>query len=150
SVRWLLIGVVGGLIATGLKIPLTMAYQALFGTASGPQDSWSELSTGGVGPIIIAFVCLGVATPIGEELFFRGVITSALLRYGPVVGVVGSAVIFAVLHGTSVVIVSALVVGLMAAELRRRSGSIWPAVVLHIVFDLVSSVGLFLVIPAAG
>jgi len=43
------------------------------------------------------------------------VVTTALLRYGAFVGVVGSAVIFALMHGINAVIVTALVVGLIAA-----------------------------------
>jgi membrane protease YdiL (CAAX protease family) len=60
--------------------------------------------------------------PLGEELAFRGVVTTALLRYGALVGVVGSALIFAVMHGINVVFVAALIAGLITAELRRRSG----------------------------
>jgi membrane protease YdiL (CAAX protease family) len=54
---------------------------------------------------------LSVLTPVGEEFLFRGVVANALLRYGPVVGVI-------------------------AAELMRRSGSVWPAVAVHVVNNL--------------
>ena len=88
-------------------------------------------------------------TPLGEELLFRGVVTTALLRYGPIVAVVGSAVIFAVAHGFNTVFPAALVVGLITAEIYRRSGSIWPAVVVHAVHNL-PTVPVLVATAAAG
>jgi membrane protease YdiL (CAAX protease family) len=65
-----------------------------------------------------------------------GVVTNALLRYGPFIGVAGSALIFALFHGTNLVFPAALVAGLITGEVFRRSGSVWPAVVVHVVVDL--------------
>lgn len=48
----------------------------------------------------------------------------------------GSAVIFALIHGINIVFPAALVVGLINAELLRHSGSVWPAVIVHVVFNL--------------
>ncbi|MBD2531826.1 CPBP family intramembrane metalloprotease [Nostoc flagelliforme FACHB-838] len=79
---------------------------------------------------------LGLVTPLGEELLFRGVITNALLHYGSFIGVLGSTLIFALMHGFNTVFPAALVVGLVTAEVYRRSGSVWPAVVAHTVVNL--------------
>ncbi|SNT62058.1 CAAX protease self-immunity [Streptosporangium subroseum] len=40
-----------------------------------------------------AHVFLAVLIPIGEEFLFRGVVTNALLRHGPVVGVLSGSVV---------------------------------------------------------
>jgi membrane protease YdiL (CAAX protease family) len=40
----------------------------------------------------------------------------------------GNSVVFALFHGIDIALPSALVVGIIAAEMMRRSGSIWPAV----------------------
>ncbi|ALE82988.1 CPBP family intramembrane glutamic endopeptidase [Pseudonocardia sp. HH130629-09] len=69
-----------------------------------------------------------------------GEIVVGLLRYGAVVGVVGSALVFALAHGLNAVFVTALVVGLVAGELRRRSGSVWPGVVTHVVHNAIAQV----------
>nr|WP_255646099.1 CPBP family glutamic-type intramembrane protease [Actinoplanes polyasparticus] len=45
--------------------------------------------------------------------------------------------IFALAHGINPAFVTALVVGLIAAEVRRRSDSIWPGVLVHVVNNLV-------------
>ena len=86
--------------------------------------------------VLLATVFLGILTPIGEEFLFRGVVTNALLRYGPFIGVVGSALVFALLHGINVIFPAALVAGLIAGEVFRRSRSIWPAEIVHVVFNL--------------
>ena len=86
--------------------------------------------------VLLATLHMGVLTPIGEEFLFRGVVTTALLRYGPFIGVVGSTVIFALLHGINMILPAALVAGLVTGEVFRRSGSIWPAVIVHVVFNL--------------
>ncbi|WP_217428458.1 CPBP family intramembrane glutamic endopeptidase [Microlunatus speluncae] len=101
----------------------------------------------GVVGLVLTFVLLSVLTPIGEEFLFRGVIANALLRYGPVIGVLASAVIFALCHGTNLALPTALVVGIIAAEIMRRSGSIWPAVVVHAVNNL--GLPLFVLITGA-
>jgi len=44
--------------------------------------------------------------------------------------------IFALVHGINIVFPTALVMGLVGAELLRRSGSVWPAVIVHVVINL--------------
>jgi len=62
----------------------------------------------------------------------------ALLRYGPIIGLVGSAAIFALFHGINIVLVTAFIVGLINADLRRRSASVWPGVTVHIVNNAIA------------
>ncbi|MEA5449542.1 type II CAAX endopeptidase family protein [Leptolyngbya sp. CCNP1308] len=137
SRRWLLIGVGAGLVAFMVKGLAVLAYIAITGDSSTPQTVYAEGGSGGVLSLILATLFLGLLTPLGEELLFRGVIANVLLRHGrPFFGVVGSALIFAFMHGVNIVFPAALVMGLVGAELLRRSGSVWPAVVVHVVFNL--------------
>lgn len=135
--RWLLIGVAGGLIALVVARIAAAAYYYLFHPTDNVQQPYADAASGGILTVILSLLFLAVLTPIGEEFLFRGVVTTALLRYGAVVGVVGSSVIFALMHGLNAVFVTALVVGLVAAELRRRSGSVWPGVVVHVTNNLI-------------
>ena len=148
TTRWLLRGLVGGLLAFALKFPVTRLYVLLSGNSGNPQADWSTTAAGGVFTLISSMLLLGVLTPIGEELLFRGVVTTVLLRYGAAVGVVGSAMIFAVLHGVPNTMFAAVIVGLIAGDLRRRSESIWPGVGVHVVFNLLSNLLAFVVAPA--
>ncbi|NJL42071.1 MAG: CPBP family intramembrane metalloprotease, partial [Leptolyngbyaceae cyanobacterium SM1_4_3] len=86
--------------------------------------------------LVLSLVFLTVFSPFGEELLYRGIVTNGLLRYGSFVSVVGSTAIFALMHGINIVFPAAIVAGLATAEVFRRSGSIWPGFVVHVVFNL--------------
>ncbi|MBB4935451.1 hypothetical protein F4561_006345 [Lipingzhangella halophila] len=131
--RWLLAGLAGGVLALLVKAGLTWAVASVFGYSSDPQGTYYDAAGGSTLSLILTFLFLAVLTPIGEEFLFRGVLANALLRYGPVVGIVSSSVVFALFHGINIVLPAAIVVGIIAGELMRRSGSIWPAVLVHAV-----------------
>lgn len=135
-IRWLLIGVAVGLAAFVVKGFTIIAYVHLTGDNANAQAVYATGGSGGVVSLALATIMLGVVTPIGEELIFRGIVTNAFLRYGPFVGVVGSALIFALMHGINMVFPAAVVAGLATAEVFRRSGSIWPSIIVHVVFNL--------------
>jgi membrane protease YdiL (CAAX protease family) len=134
--RWLLIGLGAGIVAFLLKGVVNAAIIALTGFDEDAQVPFQDAGNGGVLALIITFVCLSFLVPFGEELLFRGVVMRGLLRYGAVVAVLGSSVVFALFHGINLALPTALVVGIIAAEVARRSGSIWPAVVVHVVNNL--------------
>ena len=76
-----------------------------------------------------------VLGPIGEELVFRGVVQSGLRRYGARVALLGSSLMFAAIHGPSVIFVDALVMGLVFGAVYQLSGSIWTAILLHVTYN---------------
>lgn len=139
SRRWLLIGVGAGVVAFVLKSLAILVWIQITGDSTNVQAMYGEGGSGGILSLILATVFLGLLTPLGEEFLFRGVITTVLLRHGrPVIAVVGSTLIFAIAHGINTVFPAALVVGLITAEVFRRSGSIWPGLLVHFVFNLPS------------
>lgn len=75
-----------------------------------------------------------------EELLFRGLAQPALARRGPVVGIVGGAVLFALAHVIVLPSPDRLLVvfpGLLFGLLRERTGSLWPSILLHALCNLV-------------
>lgn len=136
SLRWLLIGTGLGVVAFFSKVVVLAIILALSDVATDTQDIYGVGASGGLWTVILATLFLGVLTPIGEEFLFRGVITSALLRYGAFTGVVGGAFIFALMHGVNIVFPVAVIGGLFAGEVFRRSGSVWPAVMVHVILNL--------------
>ncbi len=136
TTRWLLVGVGAGVAAFVLKSLAIVAWIRITGGSANVQSVYGEGGSGGALSLVLATVFIGLLTPLGEELFFRGVVANALLRYGPFVGVAGSTLIFALAHGINEVFPAAVVTGLIAAEVFRRSGSVWPAVVVHAVVNL--------------
>ena len=136
SVGWLMIGAGVGVIAFILKSIAILAYISFTGDRANPQDIFATGATGGIWTVFAATFFMSVVIPIGEEFLFRGVITTALLRYGPFVGIFGGALLFAISHGINLVFPAAFVVGVAAGEVFRRSRSIWPAVMVHAVVNL--------------
>lgn len=136
SRQWLLVGVGVGIVTFVAKGIAVLSFTALTGIGHSPQGVYVAGGSAGIASLITATFLIGVVVPIGEEFLFRGVITTALFRFGPFIAVVGSTLIFASLHGPSIIFPAAVVQGLVAGEIYRRSGSIWPAVVVHMVYNL--------------
>ena len=147
--RWLAIGASLGLVTFLAKSLAILAYISVTGDERAIQGIYAAGASGGIWTVIAATFFLGIITPIGEEFLFRGVVTNALLRYGPFTGVIGGALIFALFHGINAVFPAALMVGLASGELFRRSGSIWPGVTLHAVVNLPTIPVMILASPAA-
>jgi membrane protease YdiL (CAAX protease family) len=136
SGRWIRRAVILGIFAFLAKGTAIVAYVHFTGDEGTIQDVYAAGATGGIWTIIATTFFLSVVTPLGEEFLFRGVVTTALLRYGAFCGVVGGALVFAIFHGLNMIFPAALVTGLIAGEVFRRSGSIWPAVIVHLVVNL--------------
>jgi uncharacterized protein len=93
--------------------------QGLTPTRAPRGDEWLIL--------VLALVVLGLFVPLCEELLFRGLGFATMGRYA----VPGSAVAFALAHGLPSLLIQVLIAGLLLAELRRRTDSLWPGVAAH-------------------
>jgi membrane protease YdiL (CAAX protease family) len=74
---------------------------------------------------------------------FRGCILSNLLPYGKTTAIIGSAVLFSMMHGNPAQFLYTFVGGIMLGYLYVESGSIWPSTFLHLFnnfFSLVEDV----------
>lgn len=88
---------------------------------------------------LIAVVATVVIAPIAEELFFRGVAFNAWVReYGLRAGVVLSALLFGVIHGSLAAFVPIFVLGLALAIIYRRTGNLASNIALHATFNGIS------------
>lgn len=110
------------LLLSVFNLQSQLDYAALFKELSSP---WL-LFLGGV-----------VVAPVVEEIVFRGFVFSGLRqRYTPKKAGVISAGLFAVVHFQPVNLIPILILGLIFAYLYHRSGSIWPAVIMHVMTNL--------------
>ncbi|MBK4217658.1 CPBP family intramembrane metalloprotease [Paracoccus caeni] len=132
--RWLLIAVAMGLAAFILSILIEGIYFS-FMPPETTQDDFMAAATSGPLALFIIVTTGALLTPFGEEVLFRGVIASALNKYGAWAGILGSATIFAAVHGPSVIFFNALLVGILTGFVFRKSGSLWPALLIHVVFN---------------
>ena len=93
-----------------------------------------------------------VGASIQEEVVFRGLIQSMVERQCTQIfsvsgvsisgGVIFTAVLFGIVHLEvgALVALGAVILGLLAGELRRRSGSLLPAIIVHASFNCIGAV----------
>ncbi|XUK60871.1 CPBP family intramembrane metalloprotease [Plantibacter sp. RU18] len=104
------------------------------------------------GPTLAAYGVLVVAVALNEETWFRGIVLAVLRARSVRSAVVGSSVLFGVLHlanlaggedaGAAILqVVFAALFGLVAAQLVVLTGSLWPVIVWHAAWNFVSFAG---------
>lgn len=104
-------------------------------------------------PLLLVVVGVG---PLVEELLFRGVLLSALMRRWPVGwAVAASSLLFALVHLPGLeyqwyALPNLLLLALLLAGLRLRAGSIWPAVLAHGVNNLLATTAWFVAVNPPG
>lgn len=82
----------------------------------------------------VGMLSIGILGPIVEELVFRAGITGSLLRsgYRPVTAIVGSALVFGIIHFNPSQIPYAFAVGLLLAIIYWKTGNILLSSLIHI------------------
>ena len=69
--------------------------------------------------------------PFAEEVFFRGLGVRVLGFLGGTTAIVGTALVFGLVHGLVVALPALVIFGLGLGWVRLRSGSVWPTVLAH-------------------
>ena len=104
-------------------------------------------------PLVLVVVSLG---PVVEELLFRGVLMSALMqRWQTGWAMAASSLVFALVHLPGLqwqwfALPDLLLLALLLAWLRLRSGSIWPGVLAHGINNLLAVAAWFVVAHLSG
>ena len=98
-------------------------------------DGWDSSRAGAYAANFLAVAIVG---PVIEELVYRGAGLSLLLRFGPVVAVVATAICFGLGHGLVLALPSLVVFGIVTAIVRLRTDSIYPAMLVHCAFNATS------------
>ena len=142
--RWLLTGLAAGVGLHLVAAAVVLAWMHLTGDTTNPQQYLVDGAARGGWTFVGMVVFGGLAVPFAEELFFRGVVYTALRRYGSVLATLGSAALFGIAHGVSVLLLVAFLFGVVNAVLMERSGSIWPAVIAHATNNTIALVLAFL------
>ncbi|MGE3960928.1 MAG: lysostaphin resistance A-like protein [Dehalococcoidia bacterium] len=97
----------------------------------------------GAGMTDAVWIVLGlsvvVVAPLSEELFFRGLVFRAVqARWGLVLGMVISGLLFSLVHFEISVVAPFWGIGMLFAFAYHRSGSLWTPVIAHAIFNGVS------------
>ena len=129
SMSWLLPP--GVLVAVLL---LNAAYVAVVNLLGIDSLKPPELPFADYSPLALAItgVMVILAGPFAEEVFFRGFVLSGLARrWGPVTGLMVSAVIFSVAHASYALLIPIFVAGALLGWLYLRTGSLWSCIWAH-------------------
>jgi len=87
-------------------------------------------------PFVANFVVVALLAPIVEEYVFRGVGFSLVSSVtGPAVAVVATALAFGLAHGLVVALPVLSLFGAILGWLRWKSGSLYPPMILHSIFN---------------
>jgi membrane protease YdiL (CAAX protease family) len=148
--HWLLRAVLVALASLPLVAAVNLATQMLAGgPIRNPQldivapggFSWRGL----IGMVVMA----GMVAPMVEEILFRGLLYGWLRgRLGVAAAVVLSAFLFALVHGIPMLMPAIAVQGVLLALLYERSGSLWPAIVMHGTFNAIMTLALYAALAA--
>ena len=137
SVRLVLVGVAVGwsmAAATYLLYPVVARVLPFI-----PTDTARLYASFRAPPLVIAALAL-LPVILGEELVWRGVVQTALVRrLGPWRGVTVAALAYALAHaplGSPVLVVVALSCGMAWGALRSASASLVPSLLAHLVWDV--------------
>lgn len=99
-----------------------------------------------LGPPLVSLFTLAIVAPLTEETLFRGLFLRAFARrYGVWPALVLSSALFAFFHLNVWQALAAFFAGLYLGHLRLSTGSLWPPIVAHALFN-----GLPVALSASG
>lgn len=130
-------GVAAGL-AVGLLVTLLIVTQLLEPVLGAGEEQ--GLDPSGWRPsrapaLALNAIVTAILGPLVEELLFRGIGFHLLAQFGHVAAIVVTSVAFALTHGIAVGLPVFFVIGIGLGFIRSRTGSIYPAFLLHAAFN---------------
>lgn len=90
---------------------------------AGGESSWTMFA--------LEFFTVAVLVPVMEEFAFRGVLLSSLREYGAGFAIMGSALVFSLVHMDFSNVVFAFIAGLVFGFLYVKTGNLWITVLIH-------------------
>ena len=87
---------------------------------------------------IIYCLSLTVLPAFIEEIIFRGIVMQSLRRFGDIFALVASSLIFGIFHLNLIQMPYAFILGLCIGYFVMRTGSLWVAVIIHLVNNSVA------------
>lgn len=101
---------------------------------SSPELSMPEGTFG----VVVSFCRIIVFAALVEEIAFRGHIMQNLRKFGDGFAIFMAALLFALIHGNLVQAPFALIVGCALGYLSLKTGTLWTAVIIHALNNLIS------------
>jgi membrane protease YdiL (CAAX protease family) len=139
----ILVGVVSQwVIVWFVYLPLQLLTDVTTEDISEPAREITDRATGPVGVALLVLI-VGIAAPIVEEIFFRGLLQRALIRrVSEPLAVGGAAMVFALTHFQVLQLPALFLFGIVLGILAQRYGRLGPAILAHMVFNMTAVISL--------
>ncbi len=138
------------LVYVAIGLPALLAMNVAWGLVmerfglEGQGDILPLFGQGLVG-LLGALVVAAVVAPVAEELFFRGFLFAGLRdRWGLAAGMLISSAVFGAVHLTPGVMLPIALMGALFAWLYQTTRSLWPAILLHGLYNGVAVLAMYL------
>ncbi|MEX2158313.1 MAG: CPBP family glutamic-type intramembrane protease [Dehalococcoidia bacterium] len=121
----------------------TIAYNAvLYALGARPEQDTTQLFDSAT-VLPLTFFAIVIVAPLAEEIFFRGFVFAGLLRpFGVAGALVASGLLFAMFHvqdgGSALLVPAFAAIGAGFAWIYYKTGSLWPSIATHFLFNLTS------------
>jgi membrane protease YdiL (CAAX protease family) len=127
---------VTALLGFGLLVAFGSLYFPALRGLGVPMEPATDLYVAAGWPRWVAFALVAVCPGLFEELMFRGYVMTRLdLLLTPRETLVVQAVLFSLLHLGLAIFPSHFVIGLVLGALRRRTGSLYPGMAVHMTWN---------------
>jgi membrane protease YdiL (CAAX protease family) len=114
---------------------LTLGLEPLLHAGKEQGLTPSRWESSKAGPYAANFVLIAGVAPFVEELIFRGAGYSLLERFGVWVAILAVGITFGLMHGLVEGLVVLSIFGAALAWLRSRTGSVYPCIAVHALFN---------------
>lgn len=128
-----------GLIGLGMLIgmPIHTIICKIFGISLDNSSALADLLTDS-NPFI-RILTVGILAPIVEEFIFRKILIDRTVKYGELVAIISSGMMFGLFHGNFQQAVFAGFIGCLFAYIYVRTRNIWNTIALHMTLNLMTS-----------
>ncbi len=136
TARLILIGIALGQGTTIFINVIITVIQAITGEIIGTVNFIADRN-----PVsaVIMFALMAFIIPLFEELMFRGIFMSPLLKYGKWFAVIASSIVFGLYHMNLQQIFGAFVLGLFMTIISVKAQSIIPALAFHMINNTIAA-----------
>lgn len=138
-------GLLGGALAAGGIVALVATLQLLTGVTRLARIGLTPSPAGEPALTLALALILALASAFAEEIAFRGYLQTRLLESQPAwIAVPGVAALFALAHPVpatepALYLAQALAVGVLFGLVFWRTGSLWPGMALHAVWNFIKT-----------
>lgn len=144
KLKWIFFGLLAMIIPNQMLEFLGFTQWLVEATDCPPMQDVVETLKNGSPEIKIAMIIMAViVAPITEECCFRGFVYNILKRWnGPVAAALASSMLFGAIHTSLAQFIPLTLFGLVQCYAYEKARSLWLPVVLHVLFNGLSSLAI--------